>query len=166
MNSFSALSLNQKIEHLKAAFEVRGWTLSLAESCTGGLISANFAAQAGISKIYLGGVVSYHKDLKTQVLGVDPSLIAVLGEVSEPVALQMARGIKSITKSTWALSVTGIAGPGGGTPDKPVGTVCFALVGPGFEETRRIQFAASDRQKIQFNSLEFALSFLWDSTHK
>ncbi len=77
----------------------------------------------------------------------------------------MARGVRALTKSTWAVAVTGIAGPGGGTPDKPVGTVCFAVVGPGFEESKLIQFAASDRQEIQGNSVDFALSFLWDSTH-
>ena len=155
-----------KVAALHSHFESQGWTLSFAESCTGGLISSTLSARPGISKIFLGSVVSYHRHLKTQLLQVPDSTIAVMGEVSLPVARLMAHGVKKLTQSTWAVSVTGIAGPGGGTPDKPVGTVCFAVVGPGFEDTRLIQFAASDRQKIQFNSLEFALSFLWDSTHQ
>lgn len=165
MGTFQKLSIEEKVANLQARFEGLGYTLSIAESCTGGQISSAFTARAGISKIFLGSVVSYHKKLKVELLGVPSSTIANMGEVSLPVAVAMARGVKKLSESTWALSVTGIAGPGGGTPDKPAGTVCFAVIGPGFEESRLIQFAASDRQKIQFNSVEFALNFLWDSTH-
>lgn len=165
MGNFQKLSLDEKVTKLQARFESLGYTLAIAESCTGGQISSALTARAGSSKYFLGSVISYHRKLKVDVLDVPLSTIANVGEVSLPVAISMARGVRALTDSTWAVSVTGIAGPGGGTPDKPVGTVCFAVVGPGFEESRLIQFAASDRQKIQGNSVDYALSFLWDSTH-
>jgi PncC family amidohydrolase len=165
VGTFQKLSTDEKAVQLQKRFVGLGYTLSIAESCTGGQISGVLTAQPGSSKYFLGSVISYHKSLKIEVLKVPASTIANVGEVSLQVAVGMARGVKKLTNSTWAVSVTGIAGPGGGTSDKPVGTVCFAVVGPGFEESRLIQFAASDRQKIQGNSVDFALSFLWDSTH-
>ncbi len=161
-----ALILHPMIEKIHDYFLKNEKTFAFAESCTGGLLSAKFTERPGISKVFLGSVVSYHRSLKNQILGVPNSLIDVMGEVSLPVAIAMARGVKKLTKADWGLSITGIAGPGGGSPDKPVGFVCFGLVGPGFEETRFTQFAAAERRKIQLDSVEYAISFLWDSIHK
>lgn len=154
------------IEKIHDYFLKNEKTFAFAESCTGGLLSAALTERPGISKVFLGSIISYHRSLKTEILGVPDSLIQVMGEVSVPVAISMARGVKRVTHSDWGLSITGIAGPGGGSPDKPVGFVCFGLVGPGFEETRTKQFAAGERRKIQLDSVEFALSFLWDSIHR
>ena len=150
---------------------VIGWfldqnkTLACAESCTGGLLSSSITACAGVSSIYLGTVISYSSSVKTDLLGVKSSLIQVVGEVSEPVAKQMARGVRKKLKSDWAVSITGIAGPSGGTPDKPVGTVCFAVSGPGVERTCQKLFDGRDRQSVQKASAQFALEFLWESLH-
>jgi PncC family amidohydrolase len=127
-NPIRGSSLVQKISEL---FLSRGLTLSVAESCTGGLLSSAIASRPGVSKFYLGGVVSYHRSVKNEILGVPLSLIQVLGEVSEPVAREMASGVRAALKSDWAVAVTGVAGPSGGTVDKPVGMVCFSVVGPG-----------------------------------
>lgn len=134
-------------------------TIGFAESCTGGLLSATFAAQAGISDVFLGSVVTYSNSVKEQMLGVSPSLLRTVGAVSPQVALEMAEGARRVIGSTWAIGVTGIAGPGGATPDKPVGTVCFAWVGPGFDRSERQQFVGS-RSEIQKQSVRHALTIL------
>jgi nicotinamide-nucleotide amidase len=144
-------------------FVHRGLTLSLAESCTGGLIAAAVAEQPGASKYFLGGVVSYSSQAKQTFLDVKASTVACLGEVSRPVAQQMARGAKARFQSDWSLSVTGIAGPSGGSPEKPVGTVCFAVAGPGFEVSVEQRFRSATRREIQLESACFALSFLMDT---
>lgn len=157
--------IHEKIIELQKLFTQREWTLGLAESCTAGLISSMIGARPGVSKFFTGSVVSYAGSVKAQILGVPESLLQCHGEVSVPVALEMARGARRILKCHWAVSVTGIAGPTGGTPDKPVGTVCFAVVGPGFEWTSTQYFKFSDRQKIQLASAQFAIQSLWDSIH-
>lgn len=135
----------------------RNWTLSFAESCTGGLLSASLTKKSGISKIFLGSIVSYSNSMKTEVLGVPKHQIRCHGAVSEVVALSMANGAKKVSGSTWAVSVTGIAGPGGGTKQKPVGTVCFGIIGPGISRTYRKQFDG-DRESVQIQSQ----SFVWE----
>jgi PncC family amidohydrolase len=155
-------------EHAKALQNLmvdRGLTLSLAESCTGGLIASRLAKQAGASKYLLGAAVTYTGVLKTSMLGVKETSILCHGEVSLPVAVEMARGAKARMKSDWSVSVTGIAGPTGGTPEKPVGTVCFAVVGPGFEDVKMQQFKSESREEIQLESACFAIQFLWNSIH-
>ncbi|MEQ1666167.1 MAG: CinA family protein [Bdellovibrionales bacterium] len=150
----------QKISDL---FLARGLTLAVAESCTGGLLSAAIASRPGVSKFYLGGVVSYHRSVKNEILGVPLSLIQVLGEVSEPVAREMASGVRAALKSDWAVAVTGVAGPSGGTVDKPVGMVCFSVVGPGgfsLVETKYFSGAAISRVEIQNKSVQHALEML------
>lgn len=132
----------------------RGQRIAFAESCTGGLVSARLAALAGVSDVYRGAVVAYANDVKTEVLGVSESLLRQLGAVSNAVAIEMARGARKKLRSDWAASVTGIAGPGGGTSEKPVGTVCFAIVGPGVEWSSMMHFAG-DRAAIQDQSAKF-----------
>ncbi len=100
-----------------------GKTVSAAESCTGGLISANFTALAGSSAYYLGSVTSYANSVKINVLGVDPSIIERFGAVSSECVAQMAEGVRKITGSDFAIATSGIAGPGGGSEEKPVGLV-------------------------------------------
>lgn len=105
----------------------RGATVATAESCTGGLIASRLVDVAGASDVFQGGVVAYTDASKTELLGVAAALIESHGAVSEPVAAAMADGARSRFAATFAISTTGIAGPGGARPDKPVGTVCFAL---------------------------------------
>ena len=106
---------------------LKGRSIATAESCTAGLLAARLTERAGSSAYVAGGVVVYADSAKTALLGVDPELIAEHGAVSEPVAVAMARGALERLSADTAVAVTGIAGPGGGTPAKPVGTVCFAV---------------------------------------
>jgi len=102
-------------------------TLSLAESCTGGLIGDRLTNIAGASAFFWLGVIAYDNQAKTKILGVSPALINKYGAVSAPVAEAMAQGVRKILNTDYGLSVTGIAGPGGGSKEKPVGLVFIAL---------------------------------------
>jgi nicotinamide-nucleotide amidase len=101
----------------------RNWTCATAESCTGGLIGAALTEMPGSSRWYRGGIVAYANEIKTGLLDVSPEILAGAGAVSEPAALRMAEGACGLLGSDVSLSVTGVAGPDGGTADKPVGTV-------------------------------------------
>lgn len=101
-------------------------TLALAESCTGGHIANRITNIPGASAVLLGGLVTYHNDAKVRLLGVRPETLEAHGAVSEPVAREMAEGARRVTGADYAIAVTGIAGPGGGTEAKPVGTVFIA----------------------------------------
>ena len=157
------MKVEEKVLKLKEIFESKNMTLSLAESCTGGLLSAEIVRYPGVSSFYQGSVVSYSSKVKENILDVPPHLIKTLGEVSEPVALAMARGVKSQLESDWSVSITGVAGPGGGSEEKPVGTVCFGIVGPGFEQTVSQNFKIKNRTEIQQKSIAFALDLIFDS---
>ena len=111
---------------LGVALESRGWMVATAESCTGGLIAAALTESAGSSAWFERGFVTYSNAAKTDLLGVPQALILEHGAVSEPVARAMATGALARSRADLALAVTGIAGPGGGSADKPVGTVCLA----------------------------------------
>lgn len=108
----------------------KGATLSAAESCTGGALSAKFTTMSGASEYFWGGVVSYDNSVKENVLGVSRENLATYGAVSEQVARQMAEGVRRVCGTTYGIATTGIAGPSGGTPDKPVGTVWMAVATP------------------------------------
>ena len=131
-------------------------TLSLAESCTGGKLSALLTEQAGVSDIFLGSVVSYANDVKVNLLGVRRNTLENEGAVSEKVALQMAQGVRQQLHSDWSVAITGIAGPSGGSPDKPVGTIWFAVCGPNFEATEKKMFRGT-RVEIQTQATEHAI---------
>lgn len=149
------------IAELESICKQRGWTVGLAESCTGGLLASWICAQPGVSSFFKGGIVSYARSVKEDILHVPKSLIQTHGEVSLAVAKSMAYGARTALKSTWSVSITGIAGPSGGSADKPVGFVCFAVAGPGFETTVYKQFGAGNgRQDIQRQSALFAFDLL------
>ena len=137
----------------------RGHTLSTAESCTGGMIGAMITSEPGASEYYLGGVVAYANAVKQGQLGVPPEILAEHGAVSEPVAEAMARGCREQFASDWALSVTGIAGPAGGTDEKPVGLVYTALAGPHGCDVHRHVFPAQ-REHIRRRTSMTALNYL------
>jgi nicotinamide-nucleotide amidase len=117
--------LESQVHALAAALRARGWRLATAESCTGGLIAAACTAVAGSSDWFERGFITYSNEAKTESLGVPASLIAAHGAVSESVARVMATGALTHAHADLALAVTGIAGPGGAVPGKPVGTVWF-----------------------------------------
>lgn len=118
---------------LLACAREHGVTIGCAESCTGGMIAAEITGVAGSSDCFVGGVVSYWVNVKESVLGVDASEVDEYGVVSEQVARAMASGARELLSCDYAVATTGIAGPGGAQPGKPVGTVCYAVATP--EET-------------------------------
>ncbi len=130
----------------------RGETLATAESCTGGNIAHRFTAIPGASDYFLGGVVAYSNHVKTALLGVDPDVLNRCGAVSQSVAEQMAEGVRHITGATYGISTTGVAGPGGGTPDKPVGTVWMALATPQGTYSQCMAFGSIRDQNIERSS--------------
>lgn len=136
-----------------------GMVLALAESCTGGLTSHRITRVAGSSKYFLGGVVAYSNELKQQLLGVDESVLIEYGAVSPQTARAMAEGVRHATGADIALAITGIAGPTGGTAEKPVGTVCFGLASPG--QTEDFQFCFDgERWQVQEAATNKALDLL------
>jgi nicotinamide-nucleotide amidase len=137
-----------------------GATLATAESCTGGLIAHWITAIAGVSPYYVGGVVSYANHAKTELVGVPAHLIESHGAVSPEVAAAMAEGVRNRLGSTLGLSTTGVAGPGGGTADKPVGLVYLGLATEQGTETRRLDIGAEQpRDVIQQRSSKAALNW-------
>jgi nicotinamide-nucleotide amidase len=139
---------------------LQGRRIALAESCTGGLLAARLTERPGSSDYVAGGVVSYADEVKVAQLGVDPALIAAHGAVSEEVAQAMAEGVLERLEADVAVSVTGIAGPGGGSEEKPVGTVCFGLALRGEEtETRRL-LLPGDRAAVRDRSTTVAMHLL------
>jgi nicotinamide-nucleotide amidase len=138
----------------------RRLSLGTAESCTGGLVAARLTEIPGSSDVFIGAVVCYANALKTSLLEVDPELIAADGAVSESVARAMARGACRRLGVDVAVAVTGIAGPGGGTASKPVGTVWLALAQGDEVEARRLQIPG-DRHNVRVRSAQAALQLLW-----
>jgi len=137
----------------------RQWMLATAESCTGGLIAATCTDLAGSSAWLERGFVTYSNAAKTELLGVPAALIATHGAVSEPVARAMASGALQHSRAQVALSVTGIAGPSGGSPDKPVGTVWFGWATPGgvWSEVQRFN---GDRAAVRAATVQHSLQRL------
>jgi nicotinamide-nucleotide amidase len=134
-------------------------TLALAESCTGGLISHRITRIAGSSNYYLGGAITYSNEAKIKFLGVHPETLQRYGAVSEQTALEMSRGIKERTGATIGLAVTGIAGPTGGSQEKPVGTVWISIAREDRHEARLFQFHG-ERERIIMGASHAALNWL------
>jgi nicotinamide-nucleotide amidase len=137
-----------------------GLTIAVAESCTGGLLGARLTAIPGSSDVVLGGVIAYANEVKTGLLGVDPAAIAEHGAVSEPVARAMARGARDRVGASVGIAVTGVAGPSGGTAEKPVGTVWLAVDIAGREPIAHRSYFIGDRAEIRFRAAQFALELV------
>ena len=153
-------ALLPRVAALGDALRARGWMLASAESCTGGLIAAACAGVAGSSDWFERGFVTYSNEAKTDLLGVPAPLIDRHGAVSAEVAQAMAEGALARSRAQIAVAVTGIAGPGGATPDKPVGTVWLALAGSGAAaQTERLQLAG-DRAAVRAQTVAIALDRL------
>jgi len=135
-----------------------GQTVCVAESCTGGLVGGAITDVPGSSKVFWGGIISYDDAAKTRLLSVPERTLARCGAVSREVAEAMARGARTTSGATWGVSVTGIAGPDGGSPEKPVGTVWIAVAGP-IAVVRRYGFGG-DRRQVREATVEAAMTLL------
>ena len=141
------------------ALKQKGWLLTTAESCTGGGVAEAITDIAGSSEWFERGYITYSNVSKTDLLGVPASLLAQYGAVSEEVAMEMANGALANSNAQVALATTGIAGPGGAVPGKPVGTVCFAWASNGGAHTERLIFAG-DRYAVRRQAVLHALEGL------
>ena len=141
-----------------------GLMIATAESCTGGLVAGALTAIAGSSAVVDRGFVTYSNEAKMEMLGVPQDVLARFGAVSEPTARAMAEGAKANSRAQIAVSVTGIAGPGGGSDDKPVGLVHFAIAGPeGTVAHVEKRFGAIGRDQVRLKSVRIALGLLLDA---
>lgn len=131
----------------------RGWTVAVAESCTGGYLAHQFTRVPGSSVYFQGGVVSYANDAKTAFLGVKPETLQAHGAVSEETIRQMAEGARQRFGTTFGFATSGIAGPDGGTPEKPVGTIWIAAATPKTTHVQRLQLGGSREQNIHLTAL-------------
>jgi nicotinamide-nucleotide amidase len=148
------------VELLAAALKRRGWMLCTAESCTGGLLAAACTSVAGSSDWFERGVVTYSNEAKTDLLGVQADLIDTHGAVSAEVARAMADGALARSGAHIAVAVTGIAGPGGATPGKPVGTVWVAVAVRGRHALATLLHLDGDRADVRAQTVSFALRAL------
>ncbi|MCT7375376.1 CinA family protein [Chelativorans salis] len=147
-------------------FEERGWMLATAESCTGGMIAAAITDLTGASNVLERGFVTYSNEAKVEMLGVSPETLAAHGAVSAETAREMAAGALAHSRADVVVSVTGVAGPGGGTAEKPVGLVWFGLAMKGQEpRTEKRQFASSERALVRRDSVATALGLLLDAAY-
>ena len=153
------LTVESHVQLLATALRGRGWRMAAAESCTGGLIAAACTDLAGSSDWFERGFVSYSNEAKAEMLAVHAALIAEHGAVSEPVALAMLHGALRRAPVQLAVAVTGIAGPGGAVPGKPVGTVWLAWGTPGAAHAERLQLAG-DRAAVRAATVQAALNRL------
>jgi len=143
------------------ALSTRGQMAATAESCTGGLVGGAITAGAGSSAWFERGFITYSNEAKIEQLGVSSETLAAYGAVSTQTATEMAKGALKRSRAQWALSVTGIAGPSGGTVEKPVGLVCFGWAGPGGVAAEQ-RLLPGDRANIRRESVRIALQGLID----
>jgi PncC family amidohydrolase len=149
-------------ERIVAATAERKISIATAESCTGGMIAGFITSVAGSSAVFCGGAVTYSNALKDIFLGVSQETLHTYGAVSRQTALEMSLGIREATGADFGLAVTGIAGPSGGTAEKPVGLVYISLNGPGnITSTIKCGFNGG-RHKIRFEAVKSALGLLYD----
>ncbi len=155
-------SFQETAQRLAACLLERGWLCAVAESCTGGLAGAALTDIPGASRWFAGGVISYTNAVKQHLLGVDAETLRLHGAVSEPVVRQMAAGACRATGAQAAVSLSGVAGPDGGTPDKPVGTVWIGVAVNG--ETRAFCHRFNgDRQAVREQAVTAATEHLLDA---
>lgn len=150
------LELAEKLTQLLVA---QKQTVGFAESCTGGLASSTLTRVSGVSQVFLGSVIAYDNSVKEGILKVKQDLIERHGAVSEEVAQAMAQGAKEVLRTDWSVGMTGIAGPNGGTPEKPVGLVWFAGCGPSIEWSEKKVFSG-DRHQIQNQAVQWVFQKL------
>ncbi len=148
------------VKALDEAASSKGLIITTAESCTGGLVAACLTEVSGASNIFARGFITYANEAKTDLLGVPEALFAKGGAVSEEVARAMAEGALARADADLAVSVTGIAGPGGATPEKPVGLVHVAAARKGGETLHRREVFSGDRQAVRSQAVEAALALL------
>ncbi|MBO4983499.1 MAG: nicotinamide-nucleotide amidohydrolase family protein [Clostridia bacterium] len=140
-----------------------GLTISCAESCTGGLVAKSITDNSGVSSVFYGGVVSYDNSVKENVLGVRSETLASVGAVSYETACQMASGVKELMKTDIGISTTGIAGPGGGTPQKPVGTVYIGIAYKDKVDAYLLSLGAnSTREEIRNEATRLVISLAYE----
>ncbi len=145
-------------DQLGSSLRTKGWTIAVAESCTGGKLSDMITSVPGSSDYFLGGVISYSNSAKVGLLGVDQESLRSHGAVSEKVALLMAEGARTAFGADMGVSTTGVAGPGGGSSEKPVGLVYIAVSTRGGSACRKVMSAGA-RDEIKRKSSESALAF-------
>jgi len=139
----------------------QGRTLAVAESCTGGGLGVALTTVPGSSTVFVGGVIAYSNSVKIGLLGVSPSVLETRGAVSADSAAAMAIGVKKATGADWGIAITGIEGPDGGDPDRPVGTVWIGTSGPGQDSARCVRHLfAGGRSDIRSASVHAALDML------
>ena len=137
-----------------------GLTLAVAESCTGGLVAAAITSVPGSSAAFVGGIVAYGNEVKAQQLGVTPAILRRHGAVSRECAAAMAQGVRKVLGADVGLAVTGIAGPGGAVPGKPVGTVWLAISGPGAKSKVVLRRFGGSRALVRKAAVRAALGLL------
>ncbi|WP_373740052.1 CinA family protein [Neisseria sp.] len=153
--------MNPLLPRIAAILTERGQTVSCAESCTGGLLAAAFTSLSGSSRWFHQSWVTYSNEAKRRLLGVDNATLVRHGAVSRETVREMAAGALKHSGAHVALSISGIAGPDGGTPEKPVGTVWFGLCAPDFH-TEQTALFHGDREAVRKQAVDFALEMLTD----
>lgn len=141
----------------------RSLTIATAESCTGGAVSQAITSVAGSSAVMRGAVVAYHNDVKSGVLGVSADTLSAVGAVSEAVVEQMVCGVSRVMSTDCAIATSGVAGPGGGTPEKPVGTVWVAVKACDIVKTKKLQLCDEGRLRNVENATYEALRFMYET---
>ncbi|PHR93344.1 MAG: damage-inducible protein CinA [Robiginitomaculum sp.] len=153
--------IHTKADALIKAAQAKGLTLATAESCTGGWIGKALTEIPGSSAVFLGGLITYSNQSKLELLGIPPEILDFYGAVSEPVAGAMALQTRDMLRADIAVSVTGIAGPGGGSEEKPVGMVCFGLIRRGQKPTTATQiFGDLGREQVRERTVLTALDLM------
>jgi len=152
--------LSNEAQELSELLIAKGLTISVAESCTGGSLSHAITSIPGASSYFDCGYITYSNQSKVEMLGVDIQAIKTYGAVSEEIALEMVIGVATRSHSDVTVSITGVAGPTGGTPEKPIGTVCFGFFYDGKTSTTT-QLFSGDRAKIVSQSVSYAMRQLF-----
>ena len=155
-------SIAEKVARLAEILQQRGWTVTAAESCTGGAVAMSLTELAGSSNWFNGSFVTYSNELKEKMLGVAPDTLLANGAVSEQVVDEMCEGARLKAGADVAVAISGIAGPGGGSKDKPVGTVCFGVAVEGEPAVTETCLFPGDRRQVRERAVNHALQMLLD----
>lgn len=147
-------------EMVKNIIDEKNITIAVAESCTGGMLGSYITSISGSSKIFKGGIISYSNDIKISILKVDEQIISSFGAVSKECAEAMARNVREIFNTDYSISITGIAGPDGGSDEKPIGTVWIACADKLGVEAVLYNFSG-DREGIRYSAIEKAIQILY-----